>query len=145
MSEKPTNPKDALASTTKLPLHLFPITAIALGCISLLFGALKYGRNNWRKDGARATIYAGATMRHMGDWLEGYDKDADGVDNLGAALASIAIIVDARAAGKLVDDRNYPGGYRDMLPELESQVARLQTITAGKNPEHFTIQSEVLK
>lgn len=84
-------------------------------------------------------------MRHMGDWLEGYDKDADGVDNLGAALASIAIIVDARAAGKLVDDRNYPGGYRELLAELEPQVARLQAATAGKNPEHFTIQSEVSK
>ena len=47
---KETNPKDAIGSQ-KLPLHLWPTTATAMGCLGLLDGALKYGRANWRVSG----------------------------------------------------------------------------------------------
>ncbi len=140
MSDKPTNPKDSVAATTKVPLHLFPVTAIALGSVSLLFGALKYGRNNWRHDGARATVYGAAALRHIEDWLEGHDNDGDGVDNIGAALASLAIVADSRAAGVLVDDRNFPGGARGLFATLEAQVKRLVKDYGDRCPKHYTIE-----
>jgi hypothetical protein len=140
VASKPTNPKDALATMTKIPLGMFPVTAIALGAMSLFFGALKYGRNNWRHDGARATVYANAALRHIQDYIEGYDDDEDGVDNIGAALASLAILVDSREAGKLVDDRNYPGGSRHLMKKLALQVGRLTREYGDRNPKHYTIQ-----
>jgi hypothetical protein len=139
VTSKPTNPKDALASATKVPLSMFPVTAIALGAMSLFFGALKYGRNNWRHDGARATVYGAAALRHIADYLEGNDDDEDGLDNIGAALASLAIIADAREAGKLVDDRNYPGGARALMKRLGAQVTRLAAEYGDRNPKHYTI------
>lgn len=47
---KETNPKDQLGSL-KLPLHLWPMSATAFGCIGLANGMLKYGRSNWRHAG----------------------------------------------------------------------------------------------
>lgn len=61
---KPTNPKDLIGSG-KLPLHLWPTTATAMGCIGLLEGMLKYGRSNWREAGVRASIYVDACKRHL--------------------------------------------------------------------------------
>lgn len=141
MSEKPTNPKDAIGST-KLPLHLWPTTATAMGCIGLLCGALKYGRTNWREAGVKASIYVDAAKRHLDAWFEGEEVDPDdGVPHLAAALACIAIIIDAKASGKLADDRAYNGaGYRALVNELTPHVARLKELHAGKDPKHYSVQ-----
>jgi hypothetical protein len=137
---KPTNPKDALGSD-RLPVHLWPMSATAFGCIGLLNGAGKYGRANWREAGIRPSIYIDAAIRHLTDWFEGNDTDpADGVHNLAGALASIAIVVDAMCSGKLVDDRNYNGiGWRKAREMMEPHVARLKALHAGKTPKHYTI------
>lgn len=141
---KPSNPKDIIGSG-KLPLHLWPETATALGAIALLDGALKYGRSNWRVCGIRASIYVDAARRHLNAWFEGEANDPDsGVDHLGHALACIAIIVDARAIGKLMDDRQIHGGYRIMVDALTPQVARLKVKHADKAPRHYTIGDSVL-
>ena len=47
---KPSNPKDMIGSN-KLPLHLWPNTATAMGSLGFLNGALKYGRANFREIG----------------------------------------------------------------------------------------------
>lgn len=139
MSSKPSNPKDIIGSD-KLPLHLWPTTATAMGCIGLLNGMLKYGRTNWRHAGVRASIYVDAAKRHLDAWFEGEECDPDdGVPHLAAALACIAIVVDAEAAGKLVDDRMTPGGYRNMVEKLTPHVSRLKALHADKNPRHYTI------
>lgn len=139
MSTKDTNPKDAIGSN-KVPLHLWPSTATAVGSIALLNGALKYGRSNWRVAGVRASIYADAAKRHLDAWFEGEETDPDdGVDHLGAVLACLAILVDARAAGKLNDDRAVQGGYRKTINECTSEVTRLKELHAGKEPKHYTI------
>jgi hypothetical protein len=140
---KPTNPKDAIGSD-KLPLHLWPSTATAAGSIALLNGALKYGRTNWRDAGVRATIYIDAILRHTLAYLEGEDTDPDdGVDHVAAILAGAAILVDAKAAGMLTDDRAYRGaGFRDLVKWLTPEVARLKALHARKNPKHFTIGDE---
>lgn len=136
---KATNPKDAIGST-KLPLHLWPSTATAMGCIGLANGALKYGRSNWRAAGVRASIYVDAAKRHLDAWFEGEECDPDdGAPHLAAALACLAIIVDADAAGKLTDDRQVAGGYRGLIEKLTPHVARLQELHAGRDPKHYTI------
>lgn len=138
-TSKPTNPKD-LVGSGKLPLHLWPETATAVGCLGLLDGMLKYGRTNWRVAGVRFTIYLDALRRHTTALFEGEDLDPDsGLPHLSHALACLAILVDAQAAGKLTDDRQYPGGYRKLVDELTPEVARLKEKHADKNPKHYTI------
>lgn len=137
------NPKDAIGAG-KLPLHLWPTTATMMGGIGLLNGMLKYGRSNWRAAGVRASIYYDACHRHLDAWFEGEDIDPDdNVPHLAAALACIAIIVDAQAAGKLNDDRNVAGGYRKLRDQLSPLVAMLKEKHKDKNPKHYTLGTEI--
>lgn len=140
LEEKPSNPKDMIGSN-KLPLHLWPETATALGCLALLDGNLKYGRTNWRVAGVKASIYFDALKRHINAWFdEGEDNDMDsGLPHLAHALACIAILVDAKAAGRLTDDRLVRGGYRKLIDEITPHVARLKAKHADKHPKHYTI------
>ena len=133
------NPKDVVGSD-KIPLHLWPTTASAMGSIALLNGALKYGRSNWRGIGVRASIYFDACSRHLAAWFEGEECDEEGVPHLASALACLAILVDAQAVGKLKDDRQFPGGHRKLFSELTSHVARLKKLHADREPPtHWTI------
>ena len=144
VTEKPTNPKDILG-VNKLPLHLWPASATALGCLGLLDGALKYGRANFRAIGVRASVYRDAAQRHLDAWFEGEEADPDsGLSHLAHALACLAIIVDAEAAGKLVDDRQFPGGHREWTGALTPHVARLRALHAGKEARHYTIDTGTL-
>ena len=138
-NSKPTNPKDAIGSD-KLPLHLWPETATALGCLGMLDGALKYGRSNFRAIGVRSSIYIDATKRHLDAYFEGEDIDPDsGLPHIAHALACLAILVDAEAAGKLTDDRQIKGGWRSWVEKLTPYVPMLKAKHADKNPRHFTI------
>ena len=139
-TSKDTNPKDAIGSS-KLPIHLWPKTATIMGTLGLLEGMLKYGRSNWRVAGVRASIYYDALERHIGAWFEGEDTDPDsGMPHLAHALACLAILVDAAAAGMLVDDRQFPGGYRNLAEELTPHVERAKANHADKAPKHYTIE-----
>ena len=135
------NPKD-LVGSDKLPLHLWPETATAVGCLGFLDGAGKYGRANWREFGVSASVYVAACKRHLNAWFEGEDCAPDsGVPHLSHALACLAIIVDAEAAGKLIDDRNFEGaGYLSLLERLTPHVKRLREKHADKSPHHYTIK-----
>lgn len=136
---KPTNPKDAIGCG-KVPVHLWPNTATAMGSIGFLNGALKYGRANFRATGVRASIYYDAARRHLDAWFEGEECDPDdGVPHLAAALACLAIIVDAEAAGKLTDDRQVEGGYRELMDSLTPHVGRLKDLHKGRDPKHYTV------
>ncbi len=136
---KPSNPKDAIGCD-KLPIHLWPATATAMGSIGLLNGMLKYGRSNWRVTGVRASIYIDAAKRHLDAWFEGEECDLDdGVPHLSAALACLAIIVDADAAGMLNDDRCVKGGYRKIVDQMTPFVSHLKAHHATKSPRHYTI------
>ena len=133
------NPKDQIGSD-KLPLHLWPMTATATGCVALLNGALKYGRANWRASPVRASIYVDACQRHLAAWFEGEESDEEGVPHMSSALACLAILADARAAGSLHDDRQFPGGYRALADELTPLVKSLRDRHAGNDPpKHWTI------
>lgn len=132
------NPKDIVGSG-KLPLHLWPTTATATGCVAMLNGALKYGRSNWRRVPVKASIYVDACHRHIAAWFEGHETDEEGVPHLSSALACLAIIVDAQAAGMLIDDRQVSGGHASLIESLTPHVRRLRERHAGVNPKHWTI------
>jgi hypothetical protein len=137
------NPKDAIGSL-KLPLELWPAEATALGSLGMLEGCLKYGRNNFiAGNGVMASIYVAAAKRHIDAWFEGEENAPDtNSPHLGNALACLAILVKARAHGKLIDDRNYspaPGAYRRFVESITKQVATLKDLFKDKSPRHFTI------
>lgn len=102
-------------------------------------GMLKYGRSNFRAIGVKTSIYIDAAKRHLDAFFEGEECDPDdGVPHLAAALACIAIIVDARAAGKLNDDRQVAGGYRALVEELTPHIKRLKELHKDRAPKHYT-------
>lgn len=143
--EKPQNPKDAIGSI-KLPLHLWPAEATAMGCLGMLEGREKYGRNNMiAGDGVIASIYIDAAKRHLDAWFAGEEVTPDvGIPHLANALATIAIIVKCQAHGKMIDDRDFgsqPGGaaYRSLVDRLTPYVKKVQTMFADKKPRHYTI------
>lgn len=138
---KPSNPKDLLGSD-RVPLSLWPMTATVLGAMALTEGMVKYGRANFRAVGVRASIYLDACLRHLAQWDDGEEIDPDsGLPHLGKALACLAILVDAQACGKLVDDRSFNGGgVRKLLREMTPHVARLRQQHADKTPKHYCIQ-----
>lgn len=138
------NPKDA-AGANKLPLSLWPQEATALGCLGMLEGIAKYGRNNFiaNDDGVSATVMVDALTRHVFDWYNGEDLTFDTKNpHLANALASLAIIVKAQAHGKLIDDRNFspsPGAYRRFMDTLTRQVPLLRSMFKDRRPKHYTI------
>lgn len=136
---KLTNPKDIIGSS-KLPLHLFPPTARAYGAIAFSEGALKYGRNNFREAGVRASVYYDALGRHMDAWLEGQDCDpVTKVPHLANAIACIAILIEAVELGNLQDDRNFPGGYFECKEKMSPILAHLKELFKKETPRHFLI------
>lgn len=138
---KPTNPKD-LVGSNKVPLGLFPDSAIALGSVAMLEGELKYGRQNFRDMSVRASIYYDAFRRHSALWFDGEDADPDsGLPHLAHALACLAIIIDAEYSGKLIDDRSYNGGaIRKLMNFLTPFVGKMREKYADRKPKHWSIQ-----
>jgi hypothetical protein len=146
---KATNPKDALGSD-KLPIHLWPVCASIYGSLGLMDGMLKYGRSNWRPGGARFSIYFDAAMRHSFALWEGIDIDPEsGLPQECHILACWAIILDARLAGTLTDDRAYEcvdalkdPAYLKFVASMTPHVARLkaQYANLATPPKHWTIE-----
>ena len=133
------NPKH-LIGKTKLPLSLFPLSAVVLGCLGMYDGYLKYGRDNFRTSPIYASVYVDAALRHLHFWSEGEDNDPEsGISHLGHVLACIAIVVDAWAAGTLVDDRKINGNAREFVTKMTPMVGVLQERHKDKNPKHFSI------
>ena len=138
------NPKDIIGDT-KVPLHLFPASAIAYGSLGMLEGKLKYGYVNFRATKVVASIYVAAAMRHLLSYWEGENSAPDTNNpHLGNALATIAIVVDAYVHDSLIDDRPLiPDGtaFAQEMEELRDQVKHLKELFADKKPKHY-YQSE---
>lgn len=136
---KPTNPKDFLG-VKKAPLHLLSPHAKAAWAVAQLVGASKYGAWNWRVTGVRASVYIAAIQRHLDKWVEGEETDTeDGQHHLGAVMASAAILLDAIAAGKLVDDRPPSVSLGPAYQAAEKAAAHLAEKYADIYPRHYTI------
>lgn len=115
-----TNPKD-LIGVTKSRLDLVPPALAISAAPAMELGARKYGPYNWRTKAVRLTVYLGAIDRHLAAYRDGQDTDPEsGYSHLGHVAACLAIIADAKAIGKLIDDRPPAGGAAAML---EEQVA----------------------
>ncbi len=140
MSDDTLNPKDIIGRQ-KLPTHLWPATATAYGALGFLEGMTKYGRVNYRATPVAASVYYAAALRHLADWFEGEEYTKEGGPHLGNALACIAIIVDAKVNGTLVDDRQFtplPGAYSDMVKELTELAKKLvANVTPAVAPKHW--------
>lgn len=69
-------------------------------------GAAKYGAYNWRSKKVRRMVYLAAALRHLAADLDGEEIDSEsGQPHLAHALACMAILLDARSTGNLIDDR----------------------------------------
>lgn len=133
------NPKQSIG-LSKLPLHLWSPLATAYGTLGLTNGREKYGQGNYKATDVILSIYIAATMRHLLAFLEGQECDpVDGVPHIAAILANMAIILDARAVGTLVDDRPIQGGYLKELDNLTKIYQAVVKLHEGKNPKHYTI------
>jgi len=141
MSDKATNPKDAIA-TNKLPSHLLSPIVKAYQSIAQFLGNVKYGAWNYRGAGARASVYRAALDRHMDAWWEGEENDpVDGTPHLANALCCINIIIDAKHAGKLLDDRP-PSLHAELTKvraEFEALMPKIREKYADKDPKHWDI------
>jgi len=141
-SEAPdTNPKRQYG-VASVPLNMWSPLASAYGSLGLYNGALKYGKANFANTPVEASIYIAAAFRHLSAWACGQEFDpADGVPNLGGVLANIAILLEARAAGTLIDDRLKMAGYLKEIEQLKEIVKHLNELHEGKNPKHYTRKS----
>jgi hypothetical protein len=112
------NPKDAFG-LKKPPLRLIPAAA-KLYCARVFgLGAKKYGAYNWRTKDVRLTVYLEAAERHILAKLDGQDLDPEsGMPHEAHAMACMAILLDAAAIGKLIDDRPPAGAAAKLIAEL---------------------------
>lgn len=138
---KDTNPKDAIGDK-KVPLWLCSPIAKAHWALAQFSGLIKYGAWNWRKAGVRKSIYLSAMQRHMDAYLSGEEHDpVDGTKHLGNIMACAAILLDAEAAGKIVDDRPPSVGVRPTYAEVEATMAKLRERQLNVvPPRHYTIE-----
>jgi hypothetical protein len=98
------NPKD-IAGSEKCPLWLIPSAAEIAEAWVMKHGADKYGPWNWREKGIHASAYISAIRRHLSAWADGEDWDESGKSHLAHIRATVGIMLDAEAHGKLIDDR----------------------------------------
>lgn len=133
-----TNPKRQYG-VSSVPLNMWSPLASAYGALGLYNGGLKYGKANFTNTPVEASIYIAAAFRHLSAWAAGQEDDpVDGVPNLGGVLANIAILLEARAAGTLIDDRLLMSGYLKEIEMLKEKVKHLNLLHADKNPRHYT-------
>ncbi len=87
-----TNPKDLLG-IRKPPLCLVPASANIQEAVVLALGAEKYGGiYNWRQRPVGAATYVSAALRHLAQWFDGEDFDAEsGASHLAHARACLGI------------------------------------------------------
>jgi hypothetical protein len=125
MTIKLTNPKDSVG-VRKVPMSVIPMPVMAEVGLAMLEGARKYGRHNWRVKGVKASVYFDAVVaRHMAQWWEGEDIDADsGLSHITKAIASLVVLRDAMIQGEMVDDRPPPSpdGWLQKMNEFAAEI-----------------------
>ena len=134
MSEKPTNPKDAIG-TSKAGVSCVPQNVMAEVGLAMLEGAAKYGRHNYRSAGVRASVYYDACRRHMDDWWEGEDLDPDSLlSHVTKAIATLTVLRDSMMQGNWTDDR--PPKSKPYRSEMNARAREIIDRYADRNPTH---------
>jgi hypothetical protein len=122
------NPKDALG-IKKTPLRLVPPALVIWTAGVMATGRSKYGElydvsgydgANWRDKKVRLSVYLEAIERHTlavedGEWLD----PEDGMPHVAPISACVAIILDAKACGSLIED----------LPPKGTAAAQMNEVT----------------
>lgn len=128
------NPKKAFGAQ-KPDLSLIPPVAQLHMAMALEEGAKRYNSYNWRKSPVEAMTYIAAMQRHIGNYLDGenYTSDSCGLThNLGAVMASCAILLDALEIGNLIDNRPTPGASSRVQERLRE--GKKNDPRTGKTP-----------
>lgn len=133
-STKASNPKEAFGDA-KMPLDLFPDTALVQMNLAFLEGALKYGQYNWRIAGVKVSTYIRAARRHLSKFWNGQDVDpVTLVNELASVGACVAIMLDAMACGKLTDDRPPRADMEHALARAAGVVKHLKALFKDHTP-----------
>jgi len=116
ISADPANPKD-VAGAKKPDISLLPSAALLHMTVAMQCGASKYGPYNWREKRIKARGYIAAAIRHCQQYLDGedFDPEENAGHHLAHAMATCAIVLDARETGNLIDDRPAPGVAGEMI------------------------------
>ena len=94
------------AGAAKPPLGLIPPEAMRQAAIVHGLGARKYGAWNWRETKVLASTYINAALRHIAEYQDRLNVEPEsGQSPLAHAIASLNILIDAKKAGTLIDDR----------------------------------------
>lgn len=119
------NPKQAFGDK-KAPLSCVPAPVMMETGLAMLEGAIKYGRHNYRETPVKASTYYDACIRHMMQWWEGEDIDADSdISHVTKAIASLVVLRDAMMIGKFIDDRP-PAHDPSWIKTLNEKVEKLK-------------------
>lgn len=98
--------KVAAPITTNTPFHALPWQVVFETALGMMEGGRKYGRQNYREMGVRASVYYDASMRHLADYYAGKPLDHEsGLSHLSKALSSSQVLLDSMVMGNWVDDR----------------------------------------
>lgn len=110
-----TNPKKAFGVRKPSPQFVPPIAIIEESVVMAL-GGQKYGPFNWNDSSVDASTYYSAAMRHLMSWYAGEDVDPEsGASHLAHVRACMGILIDAKATGKLIDDRPKTASVADAV------------------------------
>ena len=111
------NPKDLLG-VKKINIFAVPPSAILYTSLAMNNGGQKYGFYNWRGKKVVFSVYYSAAMRHLFALLDGQELDTEsGLPHLAHASACLAILIDAKETGNLIDDRPAPGAAPKVLED----------------------------
>jgi hypothetical protein len=99
------NPKDKIGAS-KVDFTIIPHSAKVQWALAQMDGVTKYGAYNWRVEPVQVMTYLSAAERHLDAFREGEEVADDSlVHHLGHVMACCAIIIDAMAVGKAIDNR----------------------------------------
>lgn len=142
---KDTNPKTAIGDK-KVPLALCSPIAAAHWALAQFIGMCKYQAWNWRAAGVRSSTYVSAIRRHLDAYVSGEELDpVDGTHHLGNIMACAAILLDAKAAGKLNDDRPPSVDCRETYEFVEEQMAAARERYKHIEQRPYTIENTVIQ
>lgn len=121
------NPKDKIGAA-KVDFTVCPGTAKVAWALAQMDGCYKYGPYNWRVEPVQLRTYIAAAERHLESFLDGEDKaDDSGILHLGHVMACCAIMIDAMAQGKAVDDRPINGQTAKVIAEANAFIKNKPT------------------
>ncbi len=145
MSEKPTNPKDAVGIRKWRYFSTVPLTVIAEVGVALLEGARKYGRHNYRVSGVRASVYVDAAVGHIAQWWEGEDLDPDTrLSHITKAITSLVVLRDAMIQDQFTDDRPPKANLDRVRQDLQSIVDEMFEKCPDAKPSHTELADGTL-